>query len=137
MPRLADSWLLITGVVEDAKNDGLRDPVKPAIYTYTLHSVGGTQILVRSQATPLTLLHSVRAQMSAVNPEQQTDSEVEDLDNWISDEPEWQQERLVSWIFGAFAGLAAVGLYSVVSYTVVQRPTSLAFAWHWAHSAHM
>ncbi len=49
----------------------------------------------------------------------------EDLDAWISDEPEWQQEHLSAWIFGVFAGLAlalaAVGLSSVVGYTVAQR----------------
>jgi ABC-type antimicrobial peptide transport system permease subunit len=38
---------------------------------------------------------------------------------------DWQQEHLAAWIFAIFAwlalALAAVGLYSVVSYTVAQR----------------
>ena len=63
--------------------------------------------------------------MKQVNPEQQAYGNIEDLETWISDEPSWQQERLVSWIFAAFAvlalALAAVGLYSVVSYSVAQR----------------
>jgi ABC-type antimicrobial peptide transport system permease subunit len=125
-PQLSESWLSIVGIVEDARNDGLRNPVQPAIYVpFTLSMAQGTQILVRSQVPPLTLLHSVHQQIKAVNAEQQTDSRVADLETWISNEPEWQQGRLVSWIFGGFAGLAlalaAVGLYSVVSYSVAQR----------------
>jgi ABC-type antimicrobial peptide transport system permease subunit len=85
----------------------------------------GTQILVRSEAPPLTLLHSVQQKLTAVNPEQQTYSRVENLETWISLQPEWQQEYLAAWIFGILAwlalALAAVGLYSVVSYTVAQR----------------
>jgi predicted permease len=126
VPKLADSWLQIVGVVDDAKDDGLIEPVKPAIYLpYTLSLRQWTQILVRADVPPLMLLHTIRQQMAAVNPEQQTFSEVEDLDTWISDEQEWQQEHLAAWIFGVFGvlalALAAVGLYSVVSYSVVQR----------------
>jgi predicted permease len=124
--NIADSWLLIVGIVEDARNDGLRNPIKPAVFVpYTLSMMEGTQILVRSEVPPLTLLHAVRAQLAAVNPDQQTYNMVEDLDSWVSDQPEWQQEHLAAWIFGVFAWLAlalgTVGLYSVVSYTVAQR----------------
>jgi predicted permease len=126
VPKLADSWLQIVGVVDDAKDDGLLEPVKPAIYLpYTVSLRQWTQILVRADVPPLMLLHTIRQQMAVVNPEQQTFSEVEDLDTWISDEQEWQQEHLAAWIFGVFGvlalALAAVGLYSVVSYSVVQR----------------
>jgi ABC-type antimicrobial peptide transport system permease subunit len=125
-PNVADSWLQIVGVVGDALNDGLRKPIKPAIYVpYTLNMDQWTQILVRSDVPPLTLLRSVRTQLTAVNAEQQTYSEVQNLEQFVSDQPEWQQEHLAAWIFGIFAGLAlalaAVGLYSVVSYTVLQR----------------
>ncbi len=124
-PKLVDSWLTIAGIVEDVKNDGLRKPIKPAIYIpYTLSMGNFTQILVRSEVPPPTLAHAVRTQLAKFNPEQQT-FKVDDLETWISDEPEWQQEHLAAWVFGIFASLAlvlaAVGLYSVVSYTVAQR----------------
>ena len=85
----------------------------------------GTQILVRTQGEPLPMLHSIRKEIAAVNPDQQIDSNVQDLETWIRREPEWANSRLVSILFAAFSGLAlvlaGVGLYSVVSYSVVQR----------------
>ena len=61
----------------------------------------------------------------AINPDQQIDSDVRDLEGWIRREPEFAVSRLISILFGAFSGLAlvlaGVGLYSVVSYSVVQR----------------
>ena len=125
-PKIADSWLQIVGIVEDARNDGLTDPVKPAAYIpYTLIMWQWTQILVKSEAPPLTLVHAVQKQLTAVNPDQQIYSIVRDLETRITDLPEWQQEHLAAWIFGILAwlalALAAVGLYSVVSYVVAQR----------------
>ena len=125
-PNVADSWLQIVGVVGDARNDGMTNPVAPALFVpYTLHMWRWTQVLVKTQAPPLTLLRTVRRQLTAVDPEQQSASRIEDLESWIVNGQEWQQQRLAAWIFGAFGvlalALAAVGLYSVVSYTVTQR----------------
>ena len=62
-----------------------------------------------------------------MNPDQQVFSEVDDLETWITRAQEWARARLVSILFAAFSGLAltlaAVGLYSVVSYGVAQRTT--------------
>jgi len=124
-PNIATTWLQIVGIVEDARNDGLRNVARPAVYVpYTFSMAEGMEILVRSQVPPLTLLHAVREQLREINPDQ-TSGGAGDLETRLTYEPEWQQEHIAAWIFGAFAwlalALAAVGLHSVVSYTVVQR----------------
>ncbi|HTU46225.1 MAG TPA: ABC transporter permease [Bryobacteraceae bacterium] len=122
----SDSWVQIIGVVADARDDGLRNAVKPAAYVpYTFALRMWTQILVRTRVPPLSILHAVRERIRDVNPDQQVFSDIRDLDHWITREPEWAQERLVTILFGAFSVLAlllaAVGLYSVVAYSLAQR----------------
>jgi len=122
----ADGWIQIVGVTADKRNDGLAKPILPeAFVPYTLSMRMWTQILVRSEVPPLSLLHAVQGKINTVDHDQQTAGQVQDLEHWIKDQPEWARGRLVTWLFGAFALLAlllaAVGLFSVVSYSVVQR----------------
>jgi predicted permease len=121
----SEGWLQIVGIVADARNDGLRNAIKPSIYVpFTLKLRMFTQILVRTQAAPMSILRDIRAQLVQVDPEQQV-MRVRDLNAWITGQSEYAQQRLVATLFGIFSvlalALAAVGLYSVVSYGVATR----------------
>ncbi|MGB6669506.1 MAG: ABC transporter permease [Candidatus Acidiferrum sp.] len=122
----SDGWLQIVGIVGDARDDGLRNPIKPAVYIpYTLKMWMFTQILVRTRVQPLSVLHDIRAQIVKVDPDQQVMGDARNLEGWIKELPEYGQQRLVATLFGIFSvlalALAAVGLYSVVSYAVATR----------------
>jgi putative ABC transport system permease protein len=121
----SDGWLQIVGVVADARNDGLRNTIKPSMYMpYTMRLRMFTQILVRTQVAPMSILRDIRAQLVQVDPDQQV-MRVRDLQTWITGQREYAQQRLVATLFGVFSilalVLAAVGLYSVVSYGVATR----------------
>jgi len=121
----ADGWFQIIGITADVKDDGLRNPTKPQVYVpYTAQMWMFTQILVRTQVPPLLILRDIRAQIVQVDPEQQV-MRVRDLETWITRLEEYAQQRLVATLFGIFSvlalALAAVGLYSVVSYGVATR----------------
>jgi ABC-type antimicrobial peptide transport system permease subunit len=93
------------------------------------YDVFGNLSSICTQGEPLAALHSIQQQVASIDPDQQTAGDVRDLESWIEREPEYSRARLISMLFGAFSvlalTLAAVGLYSVVSYTVLQRTGEL------------
>jgi predicted permease len=122
----ANGWLQIIGIVGDARDDGLRKPIKPAVFVpFTMQMRMWTQILVRTHAAPLSVLNRVRAEVKAVDPDQQVFGQTRDLEQWIQNQDEYGYGRLVAALFSGFSllalALAAIGLFSVVSYGVAQR----------------
>ena len=121
----SEGWLQIVGIVADTRNDGLRNPIKPSVYVpFSLKMRMFTQILVRTHVPPLSILRDVRAQIVQIDREQQV-MRVRDLEQWITNLPEYAQQRLLAMLFALFSALAlllaAAGLYSVVSYGVATR----------------
>jgi hypothetical protein len=67
-PGTDGSWYHIIGVVADKRNNGMREPVLPEVYLpYTLSMDVVTQVLVRSDVPPLTLLHAIGKQINSVD----------------------------------------------------------------------
>ena len=122
----SNGWLQVIGIVADARNNGLRKPVKPAVFVpFPLQMRMWTQILIRTHAAPLSILNRVRAEVKTVDPDQQVFGQTRDLEQWIQTQEEYASGRLVAALFSAFSllalALAASGLFSVVSYGVAQR----------------
>jgi predicted permease len=127
-PAESDGWFEVIGVVADARNDGLAEAIKPAVYVpYTILVELYTHILVRSHVSPVSLLRAVREQVRLVDPDQQVEGQgqVVLLGDLIARQSEWQRGHLASILLGVFGllalVLATIGLYSVVSYGIAHR----------------
>jgi putative ABC transport system permease protein len=119
----SDSMCEIVGVVGDVKHRNLWQPPDPESYVpYEQNSIGAMDIVVRSEADPMTLLPTIRAQVRAMDSELPI-YKAQRMEEYVA--ASVAQRRFTSLLCSIFAGagllLAVVGLLGVMSYSVAQR----------------
>jgi hypothetical protein len=136
LPRLADlpkdlisapnlnQGFQIIGVVGDVRNDGLHRPIIPEVYLpFSMVPAPGDAILVRTSGNPNAHAHAVSMSVRAFN-QNQAIYRMQSYDEFFSMFV-WSHERFIAMLFGVFSfvalGLAAIGISSVVAYSVEQR----------------
>jgi putative ABC transport system permease protein len=118
-----DPWRIIIGVVSTMKNNGVKEDPRPAVYLPYVAQPGPFRVvLARTTRNPLSFGGAVRAQVAAIDKDQVI-GEISTVDQELRDEE--AQPRFSVALTTAFGAvgllLAAIGIYSVVSYTVSRR----------------
>jgi predicted permease len=122
-----DHRFQIVGVVKDARVNDIRDRAPPMIYHSIAQDVIDAESLdVRTVADPSQLISQVRQAVRSVDPNLPIGG-IATLAEQVRSN--LTQQRLIArltTIFGALAlGLACLGLYGVMSYTVARRTSEL------------
>ena len=123
-PEHSSAVVTVVGIIADTRNEGLSNPPAPALYVpYTLVAPTGRTLAIKTGGDPLLLLkRAARASEGEIDPVQPI-SRALTLEEIVG--ANIVQPRFNMALFTFFAllglGLAAVGIYSLLSYSVGQR----------------
>lgn len=118
-----DSWTTVVGIVGDVRYGRIDEAAEPTMYFPHAQLYERTMtMIVRTATEPLNLAAAVRQEVRAVDPAVLL-LNLRPMQSLVAQS--LAERRLVMMLLAAFAGLAlflaAFGIYSVVSYTVIQR----------------
>ena len=126
-PVLAESWITIVGVVGDTVEAEIGEKKQPIFYLpYSQNPSRIMRLVIRTAGDPMSMAAAVRTAVESVDKDQPV-TEMTTMDAYVAAVS--SQRRLNMTLVAFFAvlatALAAVGIYGVMSYSVMQQTHDL------------